>query len=831
MRVKIFSLILIFFFLFGLYSQEGEWWVGKTIKSIDFEGLVNISKSDLDGITKPYKGQVFTYELYQELLGTLFALDYFDNIETAAVKGDDNYNTVILNFIVQEKPVVSFIELIGNSKVRRSDILSAITIKEKDIYNYTKLKMDERAIRDLYLEKGFTNIRVTGSERDDGNGGKIVVFNIDEGRQTTISSISFEGNVSVTDKTLKRVMSLKEPGLFQNGAFKESQVELDKTAILRYYNERGFADAEIVSVIRETDSETEPGKDLVSLKFVIKEGEPYTFSGYSFDGNEIFTDEQLLAATKLKPGDVYNITQFQADFQGIADVYFNSGYTSNYIAPEMKRDNERRQIGYEIIIVERGRSHIENIFIRGNEKTKDHVILREFDIETGDIFSNSKVLSGMRNLYNLQYFSAIQPDVVQGSDPSLVNLILDVEEQNTASVQFGVTFSGITDANSFPVSVFASWAETNFMGYGQSLSSSLTLSPTQQSLSLSFGESWLAGKPISLAVSLAVYHSVLYAGQDTTGKIFSDSDWDNAEDNNIPPDPYDTWDEYETAGTIPDSYLMQYKQWGFSSGATVGYRWRPKFSDITWTGGLTFGLVRNFYDHNKYRPVDKVVRDKSKAWTWDNSIWTRVSFDARDLSFDPSKGWFASQQVSWQGLFPEIELEYFLRADTKLEGYIPLWNTNIGEFNFKGVLANYVGVSLIYPANGMNISDSSKLSVDGMFVGRGWSSESSSTVGQALFSTYTELRIPVVPGLLAFDFFFDSAATWSTISQMFTKSWTDNTFYFSFGPGIRFTIQQFPFRLMMANCFTVKNGIPEWKHSSSGGSSWEFVLSFNIPNS
>ena len=224
----------------------------------------------------------------------------------------------------------------------------------------------------------------------------------------------------------------------------------------------------------------------------------------------------------------------------------------------MKRDNERRQIGYEIIIVERGRSHIENIFIRGNEKTKDHVILREFDIETGDIFSNSKVLSGMRNLYNLQYFSAIQPDVVQGSDPSLVNLILDVEEQNTASVQFGVTFSGITDANSFPVSVFASWAETNFMGYGQSLSSSLTLSPTQQSLSLSFGESWLAGKPISLAVSLAVHHSVLYAGQDTTGKIFSDSDWDNAEDNNIPPDPYDTWDEYETAGTIPDSYLMQH---------------------------------------------------------------------------------------------------------------------------------------------------------------------------------------------------------------------------------------------------------------------------------
>ena len=832
MRTKVLLCLMVLLTITGLvFAQEDEWWVGKPIKDITFEGLEYIQTSDLEGIIATYKGESFSDSIYNGLLEKLYA-DFFTDVQTIAIQGDENKNTVILRFVVKEKPVVGTINLIGNKKVRRTDILAAVSIKEQDVFIQSKLWMDERAVRDLYLEKGYTNIRVIGKADKAPNGTITISFNIDEGRQTTVKTINFEGNTAASAKTLKGVMSLKEPTLFKPGAFKESLVEQDKTAILKYYNDKGFIDAQITNVIRETDIVSDPAKDQVSLTFVIKEGDSYSYGGITFEGNKIFSTEQLTSLLRLKSGDVFNMTQFQTDFQAIANLYFENGYTRNYIAPEAKRDNERKIVSYKIVIVEEERSHIENIIIRGNLKTKDHVILREFDLESGDIFSNTKVQNGLRSLYNLQYFSSVAPDIESGSSPSLVNLVLNVEEQNTASIQFGVTFSGITDANSFPISLFASWSESNFLGNGQSISSNLTLSPNTQSLSFSFGESWFANKPVSVGFSLGVSHSLLTCGQDILGKIFTDDDWDNAEDNNIPPDPYDTWEEYKDAGSIPDAYLMEYQNWSFSAGMNTGYKWRPVFADVTLRGGLSFGLVHNFYDSAIYRPADKIIREKSKKWTWDNAAWLRLSVDDRDLTYDPSKGWFASQQLTWQGLFPEVELEYYLRSDTKLEGYFTLWNTILGEsFNFKGVLASTFGFSALKSVANHKISESNKLSVDGMFVGRGWSSVSSSTTGQALFTSNTELRVPVVPGMLAFDLFFDAASTWQSTTDMITTNWADNTFYFSFGPGIRFTIPQFPFRLMFANCFKMKDGKFEWKGASSNSTSWEFVLSFNITNS
>jgi len=43
------------------------------------------------------------------------------------------------------------------------------------------------------------------------------------------------------------------------------------------------------------------------------------------------------------------------------------------------------------------------------------VILREIPLEPGDVFSKAKVMEGLRNLYNLQYFSAITPELLRGA--------------------------------------------------------------------------------------------------------------------------------------------------------------------------------------------------------------------------------------------------------------------------------------------------------------------------------------------------------------------------------------------------------------------------------
>ena len=363
----------------------------------------------------------------------------------------------------------------------------------------------------------------------------------------------------------------------------------------------------------------------------------------------------------------------------------------NYINRKENRDIEHKKISYEITIVESDRSHIEHIILKGNTKTKDKVILREFSLEPGDIFSKGKLMSSVRTLYNLRYFSTIAPDLVQGSEENLVDVVLAVEEQSTASVQFGVYFCRSYGCKYLPpFRVFVTWEDSNFRGYGQTLSTNLTASPDTQNASVGFSENWFLGSPLTVSFNLSVSHQQLYAYQDILFPVFNDVFY-NA--NGVVPDPYTSLAEYEASSTVDSSYRMKYDHWTYGAGVSTGYRWNPNLATIALRGGLNFSVVQNFYDANLYRPADKEIRDQYGMWKWNNSFWTRLSLDRRDLGYDPSTGWFASQQITWYGLFPNIETSYYTRFETKAEGYLTLCNIPImNAWNLKFVLSRIFGI-------------------------------------------------------------------------------------------------------------------------------------------
>ncbi len=213
----------------------------------------------------------------------------------------------------------------------------------------------------------------------------------------------------------------------------------------------------------------------------------------------------------------------------------------------------------------------------------------------------------------------------------------------------------------------------------------------------------------------------------------------------------------------------------------------------------------------------------ANRWGWQNSVWTSFSMDGRNINYDPSSGWFFSEKLTWYGLTP-IESEFFLRTDTKLEKYFTLFDIPVTEsWNFKLVLAGYTGLSMLFPAFESGIGDTSKLYIDGMFNGRGWTSIYNDVRGKAMWNTNIELRLPVVTGILALDWFGDAAVIKDEPRDLFHDLSVED-FYFSTGPGIRFTIPQFPLRLLFANTFQVVDGSVEWN------SKWKFVLSFCITN-
>ena len=776
-------------------DSDSDWYYGKLIKSVTFKNLKNVDKKEVDGVVSGFIGRRFSDEIFNDMIDRIYSLDLFDDIVPEAVPADAKKNTVSIVFTVTERPIITRINFTGNRQIRTSELKDAISVKEKDVYVESKVLIDERTVREHYLSKGYTNVKVSSTTRATERGIE-VVFIIDEGRATVVGTVDFRGNRVVSSKTLKRKISLKEVGLISKGAFQESELEQDKQTIVAYYQDNGYIDAAVIDITKSVTVNEEKNRDELTITFVIQEGSQYTYGGMTFKGNSIFSDEKLESLVKIKPGAVFSQSRYQESLMAIADLYYENGYTSNRFQPVVEKDSENKVVSFTFNIVETVRSHIENIIIRGNTKTKEEVIRREIPIQSGDIFSKAKVTTGLRNLYNLQYFSAVVPDIVSGTEENLVDIIFVVEEQSTTSIEFGVTFSGVSDPDDLPFALFVKWQDSNFRGTGKTISVGSTLATDEQSISASYGQNWLWGMPISTAISTSFSHSTISA---LRLKYMPDGSVDD------------------------DSYYMDYERWKWSLGLSLGHRWTPDWAILSLSGGITGSLLNNVYEESMFTPVDSTVSEYANKWGLQNSVWVGFSIDDRDINYDPSRGWFASQRFAWYGLLP-VEIEYFLRTDTKLEKYFTLLKIPVSEtWNWKLVLAAYSGLSMLFPAPNTGIGSSSKVYIDGMFNGRGWTDIYNSERGRALWSNYLELRMPIVPGVLAFDWFGDAAVVKDTPYELFNDLVIED-FYFSTGPGIRFCIPQFPLRLLFANTFRIVEENVEWDDK------WKFVLSFNITN-
>ncbi|MDR3171156.1 MAG: outer membrane protein assembly factor BamA [Treponema sp.] len=807
MRLVVVMVLVVMGAFSGFAQESVEWYQGKPIKNVVFDGLKHVSAAELEGVTEAYIGKAFSDELFLDIQGRLYALEYFELISPSAVPGDLEGNTVILRFTVTERPTASRIIFSGNAHIRRNELLEVVTLKVNDVVNQMKLRLDDLAIQNKYMEKGFPDVQVRSETQLSRDGVSMTVtFFIEEGEKIAIEAFIFEGNAIFSSRTLRGQLSLKAKNLIHDGAFQEAKLIADQGAVTQYYHDRGYIDAAITDVIRETRKD-EKDNNYMTITFNIVEGKLYNFAGVEFEGNKIFTTEQLSALIYSKPGEVVNARKVEADLQRVADRYYEDGYIYNTIDREALRDPDNGTIAYKITIVERGRAHIEHILITGQKKTKPEVILREIPLEPGDVFSKTKVLDGMRNLYNLQFFSAVAPDTPPGSEEGLMDLVFTVEEQPTTDVQVGLTFSGTSDPDQWPVSAMLKWNDRNFLGYGNLVGAEVQASWDTQSGSLQYTHRRIFGLPLSGSFDFTAQRTNRRALMDNMAPYFY------GDEEGAFPDGFNSYSEYYNAGKIPaNEFLMKYAQWKLSVGASTGYVFSTALGNLGLGIGVRSGIIRNSYDESLYRPFDSTIRERNNRWTPVNSFWASIGLDQRDIYYDPSKGYYGIQRVGYYGIFP-IEQEHYFRTDTKAEWFFTLINAPVTEkWSFKAVFGIHSGLSFIFPQPFRDkavVEAVNQLAVDGMFVGRGWNSEYYNK-GLALWENWAEIRIPILPGIFAFDFFFDAAGVKDTPPRFF-QQFSLEDMRFSFGGGLRFSIPQFPFRLSLAKRFKVVDGVLEWQ--------------------
>ena len=826
------ALVLCFALLSVLnaFSQTSdEWYIGKPIKDIVFKGLNTVSVNELNGIVSPYRGKAFTDEAFWDLQSSLYALDYFETIIPNAVPGDPENNSVIIEFEVEERPVVGEIRFRGNRRIRAGDLLDAILIKTGDMVNAAKIRVDEDALKGLYLERGFPDVEISSSLEEDSRTRKQTInFEIVEGSQTSVRSIRFSGNAAFSESTLKKSMESKEQSLFNSGVFQEGKFEQDLRLVERYYRERGYIDAKVVNVDRQVERDEGENRTFLLLTIYIEEGSQYQYGGMTFQGNELFSTETLNARLRQSPGGVINLSRTDADFQRIADLYYENGYIFNTLNREEQRNEEARTVSYVIKIVERSRAHIENVIIKGNKKTRDFVLYREVPLEVGDVFSKAEIVKGLTNLYNLQYFSAVTPETPPGSVEGLMDLVINVEESSTADIMFGLAFGGSAE---FPVSGNIRWTDRNFLGRGQTFSVELNASPIVQSLTFNFLERWLAGRRWSGGMDFTIRHSTSSGiPQDIMPPIFDGSK--PGED--AFPDPFtgeyvyaangDPWTgpspptsqeiadnnlvtDYAYAGgttaIVPSQYKMTYETYDFSVGFNTGYRFPTPVGTIGTGLGLRTTLTFLDYDPDLFRPYLSTDRENRGSWMFANSLFLSLSLDRRDFYFNPSRGYYLSQTARFVG-GPLRGEKHYIKTESKAEQFFTLVDVNITDtWRYRLIFGAHSALSFIWPQfwvpsgyDRLNAGTADLLWVDGMYIARGWSRELDK---RAIWDNWLELRMPLSEQIIWFDLFFDMVGRWDTPEEF--SRFRIQDFLFGYGAGFRFTIPQFPIRIYMAKRF------------------------------
>ena len=521
-----------------------------TIAGITVTGVDHLNNSTLISLTGLTIGETIKIpgDKITKAITKLWDQGLFENIDITVEKIIDQ--NIFLTINLSEHPRLSKFKFKGE-KIRKSDVTSLkeeLKLMRGKVLTKNLINNSINTIQNYYINKGFYNVKVGYLTTIDTTtvNSENLIFNITKGKKIKIKEIIIKGRKKIlnTNKSLlnkkdsiyainnyKLKKSMKETKsknfwrFWKASKFIESNYNEDKKNIIAKYNEIGYRDARI-----EYDTTYINSDNTLTIELAINEGDPYKFGNITFTGNTIYSSEELSRQLGIKNNDVFDRSILDARLFGspegsdISSLYLDNGYLFFNATPvEMAVINKK--IDLEIRIYEGEQARINNVMLKGNTKTNDHVIMRELRTRPGDLFKRSEIMRSQRELAQMQYFNPEKFDVKVEPDPGRneVDITYVVEEKSADLIQLQGGWGAGRVVGSLALT-FTNFSTRNILntekwtplpsGDGQILSlSASTNGVYYQNYNISFTEPWLGGKkPNSLSVSL--YKSISSNGQE-----------------------------------------------------------------------------------------------------------------------------------------------------------------------------------------------------------------------------------------------------------------------------------------------------------------------------
>ncbi|MFL6835732.1 MAG: outer membrane protein assembly factor BamA [Bradyrhizobium sp.] len=463
----------------------------QNVNSIVVEGNRRVEVETIRSYFKPGPGGRLTQAEIDDGLKALIETGLFQDVRINQAGG-----RIVVTVV--ENPVIGRIAFEGNKKVKDEQLSAEIQSKPRGTLSRPMVQSDAQRIAEIYRRSGRYDVRVTPEIIEQPNNRVDLIFTITEGVKTGVKSIEFIGNNSYSSYRLRDVIKTRESNLlsFLGGAdvYDPDRVEADRDLIRRFYLKHGFADVQVVAALTEYD----PERKGFLVTFKIEEGQQYRVASVNFQSSIATLDANSLRSfSRVSVGSLYNAEALEKSVEEMQIEASRRGYAFAIVRPRGDRNFENHTVSIVFAVDEGPRTYVERINIRGNTRTRDYVIRREFDLSEGDAYNRALVDRAERRLKNLDFFKSVKIVAEPGSSSDRVILIVDLEEKSTGDFSVSGGYS-TTDGALAEVSI----SERNFLGRGLFAKAAVTYGQYARGASLSFVEPYLLDYRVALGLDM-----------------------------------------------------------------------------------------------------------------------------------------------------------------------------------------------------------------------------------------------------------------------------------------------------------------------------------------
>jgi outer membrane protein insertion porin family len=354
-----------------------------------------------------------------------------------------------------QQRVVEDVDIIGNRRLRKEDILYYVQTRPGDVYNPALVARDLQTILSLpFFDKVGTRVTTEDAPR----GGVRVIFEVKE--LPIIRDIQFQGLKSVPESDILKAFREKRVGVSKESILDPVKVKTAERTIKEALAAKGHPNATVSGVV-ETVSATSS-----AITFVVNEGARVRVAEIRFEGSKVFKSGKLRSQmkyvkeagliTRFREQDILDRQKLDYDLHLVDNYMKSKGYLQARHGEPVITGLGKRRTGLPILpipflssvdetlrvaipIIDGKLYRVGDVKIEGNSIFAENIIKAFIGLQKGEVANGEALSKGLfenlKKAYGtqgfIQYTAEVNPtfkDNPTKPDEGIADFVITIDE-------------------------------------------------------------------------------------------------------------------------------------------------------------------------------------------------------------------------------------------------------------------------------------------------------------------------------------------------------------------------------------------------------------------